>query len=92
LFTTSDKINRMYKIRNNLGHKFKSYNIQEIGNIITSNPSLKYEFFIGYKPIPHKDFLELFIKQTRDHNTYINLIKILKVNNSIIDFYEKRDK
>ena len=82
----------MYKIRSNLGHKFKSYNIQEIGNIITSNPSLKYEFFIGYKPIAHKEFLEIFIKETKNHSTYMNLIKILKAHNSIIDFYEKRDK
>jgi hypothetical protein len=82
----------MYKIRNNLGHRFKSYNIQEIGNIITSNPSLKYDFFINYKPITHKEFLEIFIKETQDNSTYMNLIKILKAHNSIIDFYEKQDK
>jgi hypothetical protein len=79
----------MFKIKNNLGHIFKSYKIEDIGYIITSNPKLKYLFFIDYEPIEPKEFVEKVLEITKNHNLYIELVSILKTKKSISDYYER---
>tara|TARA_R110000823_G_scaffold224195_1_gene352202 strand:- start:136 stop:375 length:240 start_codon:yes stop_codon:yes gene_type:complete len=77
----------MFKIKNSLGHRFKSYNIEELGYIITSNPKLTYEFFIDYKPIQPRDFVEKVLEITKNHKLYMELVSILKTKKSITDYY-----
>ncbi len=80
----------MYKAVSNNGNVFKSYNIQEIADIVTANKSLKFEFYADYKMLSSKEFVDEYFKETKNALGQKHLIEALRGKTSLYEIYNKR--
>lgn len=64
----------------------KNHDIYELWEFIVSNPKCSYQFFIGYTPISINEFLEVFLRETKNHQDYLRLYQVLKTPKSIFDY------
>ena len=66
----------MYKLKTICGKVVKSHNIEVLYDFIIQNES-QYQFYIGYKPLSHKDFAKTFLTETRNGIKYAKLEAII---------------
>ena len=85
----------MYKLEAiNLRKIIKSYDIQVLCDFVTANES-EYQFYKGYTPLSHDEFLRHYLHETKNYQNYLQLFTLLKrpiTSQEIIEQWKKSEK
>jgi len=79
----------MYKIKTDTGNLFKSYDIQELADVIIANCFYSFDFYENYKLLSKKEFVDLYFEKTKNSIVQNELARLLKTKKTLQEIYAK---